>query len=80
MSSPARRLSGSLAELKRRKVYRVTAIYVVMAAAGLELASVLLPSTRLPPWFDELFLGIAIGVLCLGGIGMFIIREWRTAR
>ena len=25
-------------------------------------------------------LGIAIGVLCLGGIGMFIIREWRTAR
>ena len=31
--------------------------------------------------FDySIFLGIAIGVLCLGGVGMFIIREWRTAR
>ena len=60
MTSPSRRLSAFLAELKRRNVYRVTAIYVVLAAASLELASVLLPSTRLPAWFDELFLGIAI--------------------
>jgi protein SCO1/2 len=31
--------------------------------------------------FDySIFLGIAIGFLCLGGIGIFIIREWRTAK
>ena len=43
--SPLRRVNLFLAELKRRKVYRVTAIYLVLAAGGLEVASVLLPST-----------------------------------
>lgn len=31
--------------------------------------------------FDySIFLAIVIGILCLGGIGTFVIREWRTAR
>jgi TolB-like protein len=59
-SAPIARLGRFLAELKRRKVYRVTAIYLVLAFGGLELASAVLPATRLPEWFDELFLGIAI--------------------
>ena len=54
------RLGRFLGELKRRRVYRVSAIYLVLAIGGLELASVLLPATRLPGWFDELFLGLAI--------------------
>ena len=39
--TPAVRLNAFLAELKRRKVYRVTGIYLVLAVSGLEVASVL---------------------------------------
>jgi TolB-like protein len=72
MTEPrALRLSRFLAELKRRKVYRVTAIYLVLAVGGLEVASVLLPSTTLPPWFDELFLGLAIT-----GLPLVLVLAW----
>jgi TolB-like protein/Flp pilus assembly protein TadD len=69
--SPAGRLSRFLGELKRRKVYRVTVIYLVLAVGGLELASVLLPTTRLPGWFDELFLGLAIM-----GLPLVLVLSW----
>jgi TolB-like protein/Flp pilus assembly protein TadD len=64
-------ISNFLGELKRRRVYRVTAIYVVLSVGGLELASVLLPSTRLPGWFDELFLGLAIT-----GLPLVLVLAW----
>jgi TolB-like protein/Flp pilus assembly protein TadD len=70
-SSSLDRLSRFLGELKRRKVYQVTVVYVVLAAGGLELASVLLPSTRLPGWFDELFLGLAIT-----GLPLVLVLAW----
>ncbi len=69
--SPLRRVTLFLAELKRRKVYRVTAIYLVLAAGGLEVASVLLPSTTLPVWFDEFFLGVAIT-----GLPLVLVLAW----
>ena len=70
-NSPLGRISNFLGELKRRRVYRVTAIYVVLSVGGLELASVLLPSTRLPGWFDELFLGLAIT-----GLPLVLVLAW----
>ena len=41
-------------------MYRVTAVYVVGAFAVLEIIDTVIPSTSLPAWGDELFLGIAI--------------------
>jgi TolB-like protein len=70
-SSPLERLGAFLAELRRRKVYQVTAIYTVLAIGGLELASVLLPATRLPDWFDELFVGLAIV-----GLPLVLVLAW----
>jgi TolB-like protein len=69
--TPASRLARLLAELKRRHVYRVTAIYVVLAIGGLEVSSMLLPTTRLPGWFDELFLGLAIV-----GLPLVVVLAW----
>lgn len=54
------RVRRFLAELKRRKVYRVAIAYVAAAFAGLEGLDLLVPITRLPPWTPRLFLGLAI--------------------
>lgn len=51
---------GFLSELKRRKVYRVAAVYVIVAAGALELVDLIVPSTRLPAWSNELFLALAV--------------------
>ncbi|HSH74381.1 MAG TPA: hypothetical protein VLA09_01660 [Longimicrobiales bacterium] len=69
--SPSGRTGSFLAELKRRKVYRATVVYLVLSVAGLELASALLPSTTLPEWFDELFLGLAIV-----GLPLVLVLAW----
>ena len=47
---------------------------------GLEKAAFLHAADVLSGFDYSIFVGIAIGVLCLGAIGMFIIREWKTAR
>lgn len=70
-SSVFNRLVTFFRELQRRRVYQVTAIYVVLAVGGLELASILLPSTRLPGWSDELFLGLAIV-----GLPLVLVLAW----
>ena len=56
----APKLSMFLAELKRRKVYQVAITYVVVVFVGLEAVDLLIPSTTLPAWADELLLAIAI--------------------
>lgn len=71
VTSGAGRVATFVAELKRRKVYRVTAIYVVLAIGALEIASLLLPSTRLPQWFDELILGLVIA-----GLPLVLVLSW----
>ena len=54
------KLQGFLAELKRRKVYRVAITYVLVTFVGLEAVDLLIPATTLPPWVDEFLLAIAI--------------------
>jgi TolB-like protein/Tfp pilus assembly protein PilF len=56
----ASKFSLFLAELKRRKVYQVAITYVVVVFVGLEAVDLLIPSTTLPAWADELLLAIAI--------------------
>lgn len=53
-------LRAFLVELKRRKVYRVAVVYLVVAIGALELAEVLVPATRLPEWAEEFFVVLAI--------------------
>jgi adenylate cyclase len=60
-----------LQELRRRKVYRVAVVYGIGAVAGLELISVLVPSSTLPAWSDELFLGLAVF-----GFPLAVILAW----
>lgn len=65
------RASDFFRELKRRKVYQVTAIYVVLAVGGLELLDLLIPSTRLPQWASPLLLGLAIV-----GLPVVLVLAW----
>ena len=60
MSNSLKRLSTFFSELKRRKVYQVTAVYLVLAVAGMEFLDVLIPSTQLPQWASPFFLALAI--------------------
>jgi len=49
-----------LAELKRRKVYRASVAYIAIAFIALQIIDLLIPTTNLPTWADELLLAIAI--------------------
>ncbi|MFV1988309.1 MAG: hypothetical protein ACC682_13595, partial [Gemmatimonadota bacterium] len=60
MSDPLDRPQSFLAELKRRKVYRVAIAYVAVTFVGLEAVDVLIPATTLPAWSGTFFLAIAI--------------------
>lgn len=47
-------------ELKRRNVYKVAAAYLAVAFVGLQAAQLLVPSTTLPTWTDDLLIYLAI--------------------
>jgi hypothetical protein len=49
-----------LAELKRRKVFRAALAYIAIAFIALQIIDLLIPTTNLPAWADELLLAIAI--------------------
>lgn len=53
------RLRRFLRELKRRHVFRVAAVYAVVAWVVIQVASVVLPRLQLPGWADELMIAIA---------------------
>lgn len=53
-------LRSFLVELKRRRVYRVAVTYVAVVFVGLQAVDLVVPSTTLPSWADELFLALAI--------------------
>ncbi len=57
--------------MKRRKVYQVTAAYVVLAAAGVELVDILVPDTSLPEWSGPFFLALAIV-----GFPIVVVLAW----
>lgn len=71
MARPFDKLRTLLSELKRRKVYQVTAVYLVLAVAGMELLDVLIPSTQLPPWTAPFFLALAII-----GLPVVVVLSW----
>jgi len=49
-----------LAELRRRQVYRASVAYIAIAFIALQIIDLLIPTTNLPGWADELLLAIAI--------------------
>ncbi|HEX6309750.1 MAG TPA: tetratricopeptide repeat protein [Longimicrobiales bacterium] len=54
------RFASFLSELKRRRVVRVAAIYLVIAFAALQAVDVLAPALHLPEWTTTLFVVIAL--------------------
>jgi serine/threonine-protein kinase len=67
----ATKLSSFLAELKRRKVYRVAVVYVVVGAGIWAGAEVAFPALSLPPWCLTL-----VVVLTLIGFPIALVLAW----
>jgi adenylate cyclase len=64
------RIGLMVAELRRRRVIRTTAVYVVAVLAGLEAADVLVPALHLPGWTMTLLVVLAIaGLPVVIGLG-----------
>jgi TolB-like protein/Flp pilus assembly protein TadD len=63
--------SGFFEEVKRRKVYRVAAAYIIAAAATIQLASAAFPAWDLPNWALRLVI-----VLLLIGFPLALIFGW----
>jgi TolB-like protein len=62
---------GFLAELKRRKVYRVAVVYLAVVFLTLQIIDLLIPATTLPEWVDSFLLAIAIM-----GFPVAVIAAW----
>jgi len=71
MSSQAPRYQRFFAELKRRRVFRVMAVYGAVAFAVLQLADIVLPGLALPDWTMNLIL-----LLALLGFPFAIVLAW----
>ena len=64
-------MAGLLAELKRRNVFRVAGLYLVVAWLLMQVASILETSLKLPDWFDGL-----VTALILLGFPLALILAW----
>src|SRR5438034_11849380 len=64
-------MSGFFEEVKRRKVYRVAAAYVIAAGAIIQLASAAFPAWELPNWALRLVI-----MLLLLGFPIALILAW----
>jgi TolB-like protein/cytochrome c-type biogenesis protein CcmH/NrfG len=64
-------MTGFLEEVKRRKVYRVAAAYVIAAGGIIQLASASFPAWELPSWTLRLVI-----VLLLIGFPIALILAW----
>jgi adenylate cyclase len=64
-------VSGFFDEVKRRKVYRVAAAYIIVAAGIIQLASAAFPAWELPNWALRLVI-----VLLLIGFPLALILGW----
>jgi len=71
MTKPTNRLVRFLAELKRRKVYRVSVAYLLVIFLTLQIIDLLIPATTLPGWVDSFLLAIAIV-----GFPIAVIAAW----
>jgi TolB-like protein/Tfp pilus assembly protein PilF len=64
-------MSGFFEELQRRKVYRVAAAYIIVAAGIIQLASAAFPAWELPNWALRLVI-----VLLLLGFPIALMLAW----
>jgi TolB-like protein/Tfp pilus assembly protein PilF len=64
-------MTGFFEEVKRRKVYRVAAAYIIAAGAMIQLASATFPAWELPNWTLRLVI-----VLLLVGFPIALILAW----
>src|SRR5215468_172683 len=64
-------MSGFFEELKRRKVYRVAAAYIIAAGFIIQIGSAVLPAWELPNWTLRL-----VVVLLLIGFPIALILAW----
>src|SRR4029453_11898505 len=64
-------MSGFFEELKRRKVYRVAAAYIIAAGFIIQIGSAVFPAWELPNWTLRL-----VVVLLLIGFPMALILPW----
>jgi TolB-like protein/Tfp pilus assembly protein PilF len=64
-------MAGFFEEIKRRKVYRVAAAYVVVAGGVIQLASAVFPAWEMPAWALRLVI-----VLLLTGFPISLILAW----
>src|SRR5437899_7634238 len=64
-------MSGFFEEVKRRKVYRVAAAYIIAAGGIIQLASATFPAWELPDWALRLVI-----VLLLVGFPIALILAW----
>src|SRR5215510_6339665 len=64
-------MSGFFEELKRRKVYRVAAAYIIAAGFIIQIGSAVLPAWELPNWTLRL-----VVVLLLVGFPVALILAW----
>ena len=65
------KLRTLIAEFRRRRVFRVAAVYAVVAFVLLELMDALFPALLLPDWADTL-----LAVLLLAGFPVAVILAW----
>src|SRR6266513_2770925 len=64
-------MTGFFEEVKRRKVYRVAAAYIIAAGGIIQLASAAFPAWELPNWALRLVI-----VLLLAGFPIALILAW----
>src|SRR5438445_8514800 len=64
-------MSGFFKELKRRKVYRVAAAYIIAAGFIIQIGSAVFPAWELPNWTLRL-----VVVLLLMGFPIALILAW----
>src|SRR3982074_3179645 len=64
-------MNGFFEELKRRKVYRVAAAYIIAGGFIIQIASAVFPAWELPNWSQRLLI-----VLILAGFPIALIFAW----
>lgn len=68
---PLERVRQFLAELRRRKVYRVAAVYATVAFVVVQAANLVFPALNIPPWGYSL-----VVVLALLGFPVAVVLAW----
>ena len=64
-------MTGFFEEVKRRKVYRVAAAYIIVAGCIIQILSATFPAWELPPWSLRLVI-----LLLLVGFPIALILAW----